>query len=100
LSRNSPSTAGYLSQAAAAAGYTAAANAAARAYAANAAAAVSQQPAVAYAAVPASYAADPYLGHSIGPVPAAYGVSNSVELQSVNKLAAMYRSSYNRFAPY
>ena len=42
-----------MSQAAAAAGYTAAANAAARAYAANAAAAVSQQPAVAYAAVPA-----------------------------------------------
>ena len=41
--------AGYLSQAAAAAGYTAAANAAARAYGAAAAA----QPAVAYAAVPA-----------------------------------------------
>jgi len=100
LSRNSQSTqAGYLSQAAAAAGYTAAANAAARAYGAAAAA----QPAVAYAAVPASYGADPYLGHSIAPVqvPTAYGVSNSaVELQSVNKLAAMYRSSYNRFAPY
>jgi len=95
LSRNTQSTAGYLSQAAAAAGYTAAANAAARAYGAAAA-----QPPVAYATVPASgYATDPYLGHSIGPVPT-YGVNNSVELQSVNKLAAMYRSSYNRFAPY
>ena len=40
--------AGYLSQAAAAAGYTAAANAAARAYGAAAA-----QPAVAYAPIPA-----------------------------------------------
>lgn len=44
--------AGYLSQAAAAAGYTAAANAAARAYGAAAAA----QPAVAYATVPARWA--------------------------------------------
>jgi hypothetical protein len=32
-----------------------------------------------------SYGADPYLGHSIGPVPT-YGISNSAELQSVNKL--------------
>lgn len=48
---HSSSQAGYLSQAAAAAGYTAAANAAARAYGAAAAA----QPAVAYAAVPARY---------------------------------------------
>lgn len=72
-----------------------------------------------------SYGADPYLGHSIGPMPT-YGISNSAELQSVNKLviannnkwnvwigqvfwlrficfhpqAAMYRSSYNRFTPY
>ena len=55
-----------MSQAAAAAGYTAAANAAARAYAANAAAAVSQQPlsnAVAYAAVPAR------LDHHTFPIP-------------------------------
>ncbi|KAF4523445.1 hypothetical protein B566_EDAN010378, partial [Ephemera danica] len=77
---------------AAAASYTAAA---ARAYGAAAAAA---QPVAGYAAVagnplclsPASsYGreyADPYLGHSIGPV-AGYG-------------AAVYRSGYNRFAPY
>jgi len=97
LSRNSQSTAGYLSQAAAAANYTAAANAAARAYGAAAAAQPSTM--AAYAAVPANYGADPYLGHSIGPVPT-YGISNSAELQSVNKLAAMYRSSYNRFTPY
>lgn len=89
--------AGYLSQAAAAANYTAAANAAARAYGAAAAAQPSTM--AAYAAVPANYGADPYLGHSIGPMPT-YGISNSAELQSVNKLAAMYRSSYNRFTPY
>ena len=98
--------AGYLSQAAAAANYTAAANAAARAYGAAAAA----QPSVAYATVPAryiaihslldgvfiyncyysnSYGTDPYLGHSIGPVPT-YGVTNSVELQSVNKLVGFF----------
>ncbi|KAG1712163.1 hypothetical protein GQR58_002484 [Nymphon striatum] len=64
------------------AAYTAAA---ARSYAAAAAAA---QPMASYAAV-AGYGreyADPYLGHSIGPV-AGYG-------------AAVYRSGYNRFAPY
>lgn len=94
--------AGYA--AAAAAGYTAAA---ARAYTAAAAAA---QPVASYAAVAGSVLpvvpnpgtaktdistyllrygreyADPYLGHSIGPV-AGYG-------------AAVYRGSYNRFAPY
>lgn len=67
---------------AAAASYTAVA---ARAYGAAAAAA---QPVAGYAAV-AGYGreyADPYLGHSIGPV-AGYG-------------AAVYRSGYNRFAPY
>ncbi|XP_067013422.1 RNA binding protein fox-1 homolog 2 isoform X2 [Anabrus simplex] len=67
---------------AAAASYTAVA---ARAYGAAAAAA---QPVAGYAAV-AGYGreyADPYLGHSIGPV-AGYGT-------------AVYRSGYNRFAPY
>ncbi|GFU00111.1 RNA binding protein fox-1 homolog 3 [Nephila pilipes] len=67
---------------AASAAYTAAA---ARSYAAAAAAA---QPVASYAAV-AGYGreyADPYLGHSIGPV-AGYG-------------AAVYRSGYSRFAPY
>ncbi|XP_023290794.1 RNA binding protein fox-1 homolog 1-like [Orussus abietinus] len=67
---------------AAAATYTAVA---ARAYGAAAAAA---QPVAGYAAV-AGYGreyADPYLGHSIGPV-AGYG-------------ATVYRSGYNRFAPY
>ncbi|KAK9703075.1 hypothetical protein QE152_g29584 [Popillia japonica] len=46
------------------------------------------QPVAGYAAV-AGYGrdyADPYLGHGIGPM-AGYG-------------AAVYRSSYNRFAPY
>lgn len=103
--------AGYLSQAAAAANYTAAANAAARAYGAAAAAQPSTM--AAYAAVPAkwviplkklcairltysatfifSYGADPYLGHSIGPVPT-YGISNSAELQSVNKLVRIEKS--------
>lgn len=75
---------------AASAAYTAAA---ARSYAAAAAAA---QPAVAsYTAVAGSPSlyysygreyADPYLGHSIGPV-AGYGT-------------AVYRSGYNRFTPY
>ncbi|XP_011255906.1 RNA binding protein fox-1 homolog 3 isoform X8 [Camponotus floridanus] len=67
---------------AAAATYTAVA---ARAYGAAAAAA---QPVAGYAAV-AGYGreyADPYLGHGIGPV-AGYG-------------ATVYRSGYNRFAPY
>ena len=36
-----------------------------------------------------SYGTDPYLGHSIGPVPT-YGVTNSVELQSVNKLVGFF----------
>ncbi|KAF8767691.1 RNA binding protein fox-1 like protein [Argiope bruennichi] len=74
---------------AASAAYTAAA---ARSYAAAAAAA---QPVASYAAVAGSPSlyysygreyADPYLGHSIGPV-AGYG-------------AAVYRSGYSRFAPY
>ncbi|XP_071033784.1 RNA binding protein fox-1 homolog 1-like isoform X2 [Parasteatoda tepidariorum] len=74
---------------AASAAYTAAA---ARSYAAAAAAA---QPVASYAAVAGSPSlyysygreyADPYLGHSIGPV-AGYG-------------AAVYRSGYNRFTPY
>ncbi|XP_013781335.2 RNA binding protein fox-1 homolog 2-like isoform X2 [Limulus polyphemus] len=74
---------------AATAAYTAAA---ARSYAAAAAAA---QPVATYAAVAGSPSlyytygreyADPYLGHSIGPV-AGYG-------------AAVYRSGYNRFTPY
>ncbi|CAG2108597.1 unnamed protein product [Medioppia subpectinata] len=69
---------------AASAAYTAAA---ARSYAA-AAAAAQANPAVAYAGV-AGYGrefAEPYLGHSIGPV-AGYGVA--------------YRSAaYNRFTPY
>ncbi|XP_075557096.1 uncharacterized protein LOC142589543 isoform X7 [Dermacentor variabilis] len=79
---------------AASAAYTAAA---ARSYAAAAAAA---QPAVAsYTAVAGSPSlyysygreyADPYLGHSIGPV-AGYGVSVPT---------AVYRSGYNRFTPY
>nr|XP_037869222.1 RNA binding protein fox-1 homolog 1-like isoform X6 [Bombyx mori] len=58
--------------------------------AARAAAAVSAAPApTALAPVPATYGreyGDPYLGHSIGPV-TGYG-------------AAVYRSGYNRFAPY
>ncbi|GFY59321.1 RNA binding protein fox-1 [Trichonephila inaurata madagascariensis] len=74
---------------AASAAYTAAA---ARSYAAAAAAA---QPVASYAAIAGSPSlyysygreyADPYLGHSIGPV-AGYG-------------AAVYRSGYSRFAPY
>ncbi|XP_067143474.1 RNA binding protein fox-1 homolog 3-like isoform X3 [Centruroides vittatus] len=74
---------------AATAAYTAAA---ARSYAAAAAAA---QPVASYAAVAGSPSlyysygreyADPYLGHSIGPV-TGYG-------------AAVYRSGYNRFTPY
>ncbi|EEC17285.1 RNA-binding protein, putative [Ixodes scapularis] len=68
---------------AASAAYTAAA---ARSYAAAAAAA---QPAVASYTAVAGYGreyADPYLGHSIGPV-AGYGT-------------AVYRSGYNRFTPY
>ncbi|BES95918.1 RNA recognition motif. (a.k.a. RRM, RBD, or RNP domain) [Nesidiocoris tenuis] len=76
------STAAQQASYAAAASYTAVA---ARAYGAAAAAA---QPVAGYAAV-AGYGreyADPYLGHGIGPV-AGYG-------------AAVYRSGYNRFAPY
>ncbi|XP_042150530.1 RNA binding protein fox-1 homolog 1-like isoform X3 [Ixodes scapularis] len=82
---------------AASAAYTAAA---ARSYAAAAAAA---QPAVAsYTAVAGSPSlyysygreyADPYLGHSIGPV-AGYGVSG------LPSCTAVYRSGYNRFTPY
>ncbi|XP_035231018.1 RNA binding protein fox-1 homolog 2-like, partial [Stegodyphus dumicola] len=81
---------------AASAAYTAAA---ARSYAAAAAAA---QPVASYAAVAGSPSlyysygreyADPYLGHSIGPV-AGYGVSGNI------LKAAVYRSGYNRFAPY
>ncbi|XP_075221305.1 RNA binding protein fox-1 homolog 2-like isoform X10 [Lycorma delicatula] len=76
------STAAQQANYAAAASYTAVA---ARAYSAAAAAA---QPVAGYATV-AGYGreyADPYLGHGIGPV-AGYG-------------AAVYRSGYNRFAPY
>lgn len=76
------STAAQQASYAAAASYTAAA---ARAYGAAAAAA---QPVAGYTTV-AGYGrdyADPYLGHGIGPV-AGYG-------------AAVYRSGYNRFAPY
>ncbi|XP_039291951.1 RNA binding protein fox-1 homolog 2 [Nilaparvata lugens] len=70
---------------AAAANYTAVA---ARAYSAAAAAAQQQPAAVAQYAAVASYGREyePYLGHGIGPV-AGYG-------------AAVYRSGYNRFAPY
>lgn len=77
---------------AASAAYTAAA---ARSYAAAAAAAAAAQPVATYAAVAGSPSlyysygreyADPYLGHSIGPV-AGYG-------------AAVYRSGYSRFTPY
>ncbi|XP_026473402.1 RNA binding protein fox-1 homolog 2 [Ctenocephalides felis] len=53
------------------------------------AAAAAAQPVAGYAAVAAGYGreyADPYLGHSIGPV-AGYG-------------ATVYRSGYNRFTPY
>ncbi|GFV38724.1 putative rna-binding protein [Trichonephila clavipes] len=85
---------------AASAAYTAAA---ARSYAAAAAAA---QPVASYAAIAGSPSlyysygreyADPYLGHSIGPV-AGYGNAddNRVYLQQ----AAVYRSGYSRFAPY
>ncbi|XP_060516711.1 RNA binding protein fox-1 homolog 2 isoform X2 [Cylas formicarius] len=51
--------------------------------------AAAAQPVAGYAAVAAGYGrdyADPYLGHGIGPM-AGYG-------------AAVYRSGYNRFAPY
>ncbi|XP_059480454.1 RNA binding protein fox-1 homolog 2 isoform X3 [Neocloeon triangulifer] len=84
---------------AAAASYTAATAAAARVAYGAAAAAAAQQPVTGYAAVagnplclsPAtsSYGreyADPYLGHSIGPV-AGYG-------------ASVYRNAFNRYTPY
>ncbi|KAL0893821.1 hypothetical protein ABMA27_013948 [Loxostege sticticalis] len=74
-------TAQHAAAAAAAANYGAAARAAA--------AAVSAAPAPTLAPLAATYGreyADPYLGHSIGPV-TGYGT-------------AVYRSGYNRFAPY
>ncbi|XP_068630029.1 RNA binding protein fox-1 homolog 1-like isoform X2 [Battus philenor] len=74
-------TAQHAAAAAAAANYGAAARAAA--------AAVSAAPAPALAPLAATYGreyADPYLGHGIGPV-TGYGT-------------AVYRSGYNRFAPY
>ncbi|XP_011550112.2 RNA binding protein fox-1 homolog 1-like isoform X4 [Plutella xylostella] len=75
----SPLTAQHAAAAAAAANYSAAARAAAAAVSAG------PQPTLTQLAYGREYA-DPYLGHSIGPV-TGYGT-------------AVYRSGYNRFAPY